>query len=292
MSKKQVWIVGLLMVVSAAVGALFVTNTNHVPFGLAGPDDVELGAAKAPVMASNDVQALNDAYVAVSSAVQPQVVYITVTSDVKTSSHEQSNPFEDPFGFFQFPDRQMPTRGSGSGVIVTPDGYILTNNHVVENAAANGISVELHDGEQYTAKLIGRDLAVVKIDAKNLSPAAIGNSDNVKVGQIVFAVGNPLGLTSTVTQGIISALGRGQLNLNHDSQGYGIAFALVLVGYRTRWAALAIAAFIVPLLVFFHPFWANAGEMTSFFKDLAIMGGFLYIAATGAGRYSLDGKFG
>lgn len=226
MSKKQIWIVGLLMVISAAVGALLVTNTNNVPFGLAGPDDVELGAAKAPVTATNEVTALNDAFVAVSHAVTPQVVYITVTSEVKPTSRDEADPFESPFEFFQFPDRQMPRRGSGSGVIVSPDGYILTNNHVVEDAAANGISVELHDGEQYTAKLIGNDpttdLAVIKIEAGNLSPAAIGNSDAAQVGQIVFAVGNPMGLTSTVTQGIVSAIGRGQLNLNRNSEGYGI----------------------------------------------------------------------
>ena len=225
MSKKQIWIVGLLMVVSAAVGALFVTNTGNVPFGLAGPNDVELGAETAPVTATNEVQALNDAYVAVSKAITPQVVFITVTSEVKPSSNRY-DMFEDPFGFFQFPDRQMPRRGSGSGVIVTADGYILTNNHVVADASDGGIAVELNDGEQYTAKLIGRDpttdLAVIKIKGDQLSPAAIGNSDQVQVGQIVFAVGNPLGLTSTVTQGIISAIGRGQLNLNRDVQGYGI----------------------------------------------------------------------
>lgn len=225
MSKKQLWIVGLLMIASAAIGALIVTNTGNVPFGIAGPDDVELGADAAPVTAANEVQALNDAYVAVSKAITPQVVYITVTSEVKQTSRQQ-DLLEDPFGFFQFPNRQMPRRGSGSGVVVTADGYILTNNHVVEDASENGISVELNDGEQYTAKLIGRDpttdLAVLKIKAENLSPAAIGNSDKAQVGQIVFAVGNPLGLTSTVTQGIISAIGRGQLNLNRDAQGYGI----------------------------------------------------------------------
>lgn len=225
MTKKQVWIVGFLMIASAAIGALLVTNTGNIPFGLAGPDDVELGADAAPVAATNEVQALNDAFVAVSSAVTPQVVYITVTTEVKATSSRE-DLMRDPFGFFQFPDRQVPRRGSGSGVIVTEDGYILTNNHVVEDASEDGITVELHDGEQYTAKLVGRDpttdLAVIKIDASGLSTAAIGNSDETHVGQIVFAVGNPLGLTSTVTQGIVSAIGRGQLNLNRDEQGYGI----------------------------------------------------------------------
>jgi putative oxidoreductase len=67
---------------------------------------------------------------------------------------------------------------------------------------------------------------------------------------------------------------------------------LVFVGYQTRWAALALAIFIVPLLIFFHPFWVDASEMTQFFKNLSMMGGFLYVAAFGAGKYSLDAKFG
>ena len=225
MTRKQIGIIGSLMLLSAAIGALVMTNTGSVPFGLAGPDDIRLGAETSPVTATNEVQALNDAFVAVSKGVTPQVVSITVTTSTRPSSR-QDVPFEDPFGFFEFPERQMPQQGTGSGVIVTPDGYILTNNHVVAGAADDGIRVELVDGSQYSAKMIGRDpttdLAVIKIDGSGLPTAAIGTSDEVEVGQIVFAVGNPLGLNSTVTQGIISAIGRGQLNLNRDAAGYGI----------------------------------------------------------------------
>lgn len=226
MTKKQVWMIAGLMVISAGLGALLMTGTGNLPFGLAGPDDIKLGADAPPVTATSEVQALNDAFVAVSQAVTPQVVYITVTTEVRPTSQGRDFNFDDPFGFFQFPDRSVPRQGSGSGVIVTADGYILTNNHVVEDASKDGILVELHDGSQYNAKLIGNDpttdLAVIKIDGDGLPTASIGVSENARVGQIVFAVGNPLGLTSTVTQGIISAIGRGQLHLNRDEQGYGI----------------------------------------------------------------------
>ncbi len=116
--------------------------------------------------------------------------------------------------FFQFPD-QGPSRRSqlatGSGFVISDDGYIVTNNHVVD--FADEVTIKLTDGEEYEARIIGRDkstdLAVLKIDAKNLPAIEFGNSDNVKVGEWVLAVGNPFEyLTSTVTAGIISAKGR------------------------------------------------------------------------------------
>ena len=115
--------------------------------------------------------------------------------------------------------KQGPQQGVGSGVIVTDDGYILTNNHVVANAKKNGIQVTLSDTRKFNAKLIGTDkytdLAVIKIDENNLPVAALGNSDEVQVGHIVFAIGAPLGLKSTMTQGIVSALGR-NIGINGD----------------------------------------------------------------------------
>jgi Do/DeqQ family serine protease len=114
--------------------------------------------------------------------------------------------------FFQQgdPRRQGPSIGSGSGVIINPDGYIVTNNHVVKDA--EDLEVTLNDNKKYKAKLIGTDpqtdIAVIKIDEKNLPSLKFSNSDEVKIGQWVLAVGNPFNLTSTVTAGIVSAKGR------------------------------------------------------------------------------------
>ena len=228
MSKKQLFVIGTLMAICVAIGVLLATDWNKTPFGLAGPNDIKLGADAPPVTPSNEVKTLNDAFVAVSKAVTPQVVSIVVTSKTTPSSSQEEGDdegFGDPFEMFrQYRDR-APQRGSGSGVIITPDGYILTNNHVVE-AGTGSIQVDLNDGRRFDATLVGRDaltdLAVIKIQATGLAPAALGTSEDLQVGQFVLAVGNPLGLNYTVTQGIVSALGRGQLNLNQDSDGYGI----------------------------------------------------------------------
>ncbi len=133
-------------------------------------------------------------------------------------------PFIDPFEFFfrRSPrQRQQPRRyreprtAQGSGFIISPDGYILTNNHMVEKTEK--IEVELTDGRKFTAKVIGTDpdsdVAVVKIDAKNLSYLELADSDALEVGEWVLAIGNPLGLSHTVTAGIVSAKGRSGFGL-------------------------------------------------------------------------------
>ncbi len=126
---------------------------------------------------------------------------------------QQERRYSDPFEYFfgrSFGYEQQPRTGTGSGVIYTSDGYIMTNNHVV--AFADEFEVTLHDNREFKARLVGRDentdMAVIKIDAKNLPAIEIGNSDDVRVGEWALAVGNPFDLTSTVTAGIISAKGR------------------------------------------------------------------------------------
>jgi len=120
------------------------------------------------------------------------------------------------------PDRESRVDGLGSGVIVTPDGYILTNNHVVEEADA--LSVRLNDGRELKAVLIGADpktdIAVIKIEEDGLPAAILANSDALRVGDLVFAVGNPLDIGQTVTMGIVSAKGRNDLGLLSAEGGY------------------------------------------------------------------------
>ncbi len=127
------------------------------------------------------------------------------------------NPFGDQFG------HRMPPKASGSGVIMSEDGYVITNNHVVEHA--KDIQIILNDNRKYTAKLIGRDpatdIALLKIDEKNLPTIPYGNSDNLKIGEWVLAVGNPFNLTSTVTAGIVSAKAR-NINLLRQKQDFAI----------------------------------------------------------------------
>ena len=153
------------------------------------------------------------------------VVYIKNTQNSKVQTVEYSDPFEDffsdPFGGFfgrgngnngrRQRQVQTPKRtAAGSGVIISTDGYIVTNNHVVDGA--DELMVTLNDNKEYSARIIGADattdLALIKIDAKSLPAIAIANSDNVKVGEWVLAVGNPLGLNNTVTAGIVSAKAR------------------------------------------------------------------------------------
>ena len=137
---------------------------------------------------------------------------------VTTEAHVQQ---QDPFGNFFWGYRQMPpqqVKGAGSGVIISDDGYIVTNNHVVEGA--DKILVHLNDKRQYEAKVIGRDpstdIALLKIDEKGLATLPFGNSDDVRVGEWVLAVGNPMNLTSTVTAGIVSAKARNINILQYD----------------------------------------------------------------------------
>lgn len=153
----------------------------------------------------------------------PSVVHIKYVQNSKTKTVEvQDDPwggFFDPFGFFGNPGGgsrqqrvQTPKReATGSGVIISQDGYIVTNNHVVEGA--DELTVTLNDNREFSAKIIGTDkqtdLALIKVNAKDLPAITIANSDDLKVGEWVLAVGNPYNLNNTVTAGIVSAKSRG-----------------------------------------------------------------------------------
>ena len=151
-------------------------------------------------------------FVDAAAAVTPAVVYIRTTYASQAQNDQQSQlqqMFGDMFGQRVRP--QGAQMASGSGVIISPDGYIVTNNHVVDKAEK--IEIVTNDHQNFRAKVIGTDpntdLALIKIDGHNLPIVKLGNSDNVKVGEWVLAVGNPFRLTSTVTAGIVSAKGRG-----------------------------------------------------------------------------------
>ena len=166
-----------------------------------------------------------------AAAALPTVVHITTKTSprqVNNNLPNQKNPFSDMFGDDLFDQlfgngnrqRSMPEKASGSGVIISEDGYIVTNNHVV--SGADEVTVTLSNKKSYTAKVIGADpsydLAVVKINATSLPFMLYGNSDDTRIGQWVLAIGYPLTLETTVTAGIISAKGR-SLGLNRDKTG-------------------------------------------------------------------------
>ncbi len=167
---------------------------------------------------------LSSAFVKVSEMLTPAVVSIEATKEVQDTRQGRRRELEDLLPFFQQPEDFRAT-GLGSGVIIDEEGYILTNNHVVEGAIE--LIVRLNDRRQYEAELVGADpqtdVAVIKITGENLPFAKLGNSDDVRVGEWVLAVGTPFGesLTSTVTAGIVSAVGR-NLGIINQNQRYRI----------------------------------------------------------------------
>jgi len=165
-------------------------------------------------------------YAPVVKKVTPAVVKIVTASRMDNSSMQQMPGFDDPFWrrffgdqFGQNSRRGQPSpqlqHGLGSGVIITKEGYILTNNHVVDGAKE--VKVTLQDGREFTAKVIGRDpksdIAVVKIDAKDLPTVPVADSEKVEIGDVVLAIGNPFGIGQTVTSGIVSAKDRGSMGI-------------------------------------------------------------------------------
>ena len=225
----QVGALGALIVVltAAFVGALDLPRASHAqeasPTVQLTPASTILEAPSPPVLrpvqpsdsAIASAAELSDAFVHVSEIVRPAVVYI------RSERREEAQP-----GIEQFlrPDRPRVRRGEGSGFIVSTDGYILTNNHVVENATR--VTVRMLDRHEYTARVVGTDpltdIAALKIDATGLPTVKLGDSDGVRIGEWVLAVGNPLGVefAFTVTAGIISAKGRSLQGLPIDQEQF------------------------------------------------------------------------
>ena len=212
MRKKNLIGTAALIFIGIVFGAVLVSG-----FGWVRPSygDVKIGADKPPVEQLNaDVLAFNNAFIQVAEKVTPSIVQITVVASVKKDQSNQHFFFQFPFGDKDQPQEQQ---GGGSGIIISEDGYIVTNNHVVDEAKE--VTVKLHDKREFSATVIGTDpltdLAVIKVDAKGLPAAYLGDSEKIKVGEWVMAIGNPLSLASTVTAGIISATSR-NININQD----------------------------------------------------------------------------
>ena len=205
---------------------LAVALTGACRTGLFGGEDSPVTTEPAPPPAPLVVDGVRTSYADVVEKTSPAVVRIEAESKTRRQQPTQFSPFGDDDFFRQFPTpprgNQQPRteRGLGSGVIVSADGTILTNNHVVEGAEK--ITVLLSDNKSFDAKLVGSDppsdLAVLKIEAQNMPYLTLGNSDTVRVGDIVLAIGNPLGIGQTVTAGIISAKGR-RTGLSYGGNG-------------------------------------------------------------------------
>ena len=208
--RYQTWLVaGLMLIVGSMAGGAFVgasmVQASHAP-------ESAFAVAAQPVREAVSMPAT---FAPVVKAVLPAVVNISSTKVIRTSEFPQDNPFGDLFPGFRMPDRPMRQQGEGSGVIVSADGYIVTNNHVVDGATE--LTVSMADKREMKARVIGTDaktdIALIKVDARDLPHVVLGDSSKVEVGDIALAMGNPFGLGQTVTMGIISATGRGGLGI-------------------------------------------------------------------------------
>ena len=213
--KRSLFAAVALIGVGIVMGVVLITSFSTNAIEELFASDLDLGARQAPVQAPASVAQLNDQFVAVAGAVTKSVVSITVTTENRRPSMQRL-----PNDFFRFfgpegeeaPEDLDEGEAGGSGVVISSDGYVVTNNHVVERAKEGGIIVTTQDQKEYKARLVGRDsltdLAVLKIDG-TFTPAHFAQREQIRVGEWVVAVGSPLGLKSTVTSGIVSAIGRG-----------------------------------------------------------------------------------
>ena len=218
---RRTWLI-FSQAVTVAVAVLFVIATlkpEWLPRRADGSSAVTVlpplpaAVPAQPAASAPQVTAVTVSYASAARRATPAVVSVTARKAPPRPSQSA-----DPWFRFFFGDgaAQQPQTGLGSGVIVTPDGFLLTNNHVIEGA--DDIEVQLADGRTATARLVGTDpetdVAVLKIELERVPAVAFGNTDNLQVGDVVLAIGNPFGVGQTVTSGIVSALGRDQLGIN------------------------------------------------------------------------------
>ena len=209
----------VVLIVGVLAGSVITAYTSWLPFNQ--KDDTKVPVYVAANTPLPKDFSLTEGLAPLARTVRQSVVSISSTTIVKTPAFTQSHPFfDDPFFrrfFGREPDqgREQRQTSLGSGVIVSPDGYILTNNHVVEGSRE--LKVIFADEREMNAKVIGADaptdLAVIKVEAKELPAMPLGDSRSVQVGDFVLAIGNPFGLGQTVTFGIVSATGRGNLGI-------------------------------------------------------------------------------
>ena len=217
---------GGLVALAFALGLLFaglLDLPSHSSAQEQGRPASAIAQVPAPTIpAARPLQDLSEAFAAVAEHVKPSVVYIRSQRAERAAERQRVPPGMERF-FPRFRQQPEIEQGSGSGFIVSADGYVLTNNHVVEGAEQ--VTVRLLDRREFKARVVGTDpntdVAVLKIDATQLTPVALGNSDDARVGEWVLAIGNPLGenLTFTVTSGIVSAVGRALNGLPGRGQG-------------------------------------------------------------------------
>lgn len=219
-NRKILVLTAVTLLAGVILGLGIASNFNWTNSGIARETPLLLEKTAKPVPAVTspvDIQSTGKAFVEVTQKVMPTVVSVTSTKVIRGRSPFSEFFHEDWFGR-QFRGRQREQRqeGLGSGVIISPDGYILTNNHVIKEAEEIAV---LLDRKEYKAKVIGidpkTDLAVIKIDEKKLPVVQFGNSDELEVGEWVLAIGNPfsLQLQHSVTAGIVSGKGRNQVGI-------------------------------------------------------------------------------
>lgn len=219
---NTIWkgVLGVALVAAVGSGAAIGTSAymmKHQQYLVSGDSTSNVFSQPVRMVNYASVAAENTDFTMAAESAVHGVVHIMATqnADESASQRQYIDPFEYFFGFggggsFQRPKAQ-PRVGAGSGVIISTDGYIITNNHVIDGA--DELEVTLNDNRKFEAKLIGTDpatdIALIKIEAKDLPTIPFGDSEKLKVGEWVLAVGNPFNLTSTVTAGIVSAKGRG-----------------------------------------------------------------------------------